>query len=132
MRCCTLLLASALLACTTSRPPTQLPPGQWGGDHVSLAVTMTNGSLQFDCAHGTLDEAPLLDPEGQFDLHGTYVREHGGPIRDGEPEDRHPAVYFGRLEGSRVTFSIRLTDDGANIGPYAAQLGQPPRIVRCL
>jgi len=35
-----------------------------------------------------------------------YVREHGGPTRDGEPEDSHPAVYFGQLEGSRVTIGV--------------------------
>jgi len=79
-----------------------------------------------------MDEAPLLDSQGQFNLRGMYVREHGGPIRDGELEDSHPALYFGQLRGSRLTLSIRLTDDGMQIGAYAAQLGQQPRLFKCL
>jgi hypothetical protein len=126
------LIASSLVACTASHPPTELPPGQWGGEHVSLTVSTTGASLEFDCAHGTVDEAPLLDSQGRFNLRGMYVREHGGPIRDGELEDSHPALYFGKLRGSRVTLSIRLTDDGVQIGPYAAQFGQEPRLFKCL
>ncbi len=99
---------------------------------MSLTVSTTGASLEFDCAHGTVDEAPLLDSQGQFNLRGMYVREHGGPIRDGELEDSHPALYFGQLRGSRLTLSIRLTDDGMQIGPYAAQLGQQPRLFKCL
>jgi hypothetical protein len=125
-------VASSLVACTGSHAPTELPLGGWGGEHVSLTVSTTGASLEFDCAHGTVDEAPLLDSQGQFNLRGMYVREHGGPIRDGEPEDSQPAVYFGQLEGSRVTISIRLTDEGTQLGPYAAQLGQQPRLFKCL
>jgi len=112
--------------------PTELPAGQWGGEHVSLMVSTTSASLEFDCAHGTVEEAPLLDSEGQFSLHGVYVREHGGPMREGESEDRHPALYSGQLQGSRVTLSIRLTDDDTQIGPYTAQLGEQPRLFKCL
>jgi hypothetical protein len=126
------LVAFSLVGCEGSNVPTELPPGQWGGDHVSLTVSATGASLEFDCAHGTVEEPPLLDSQGQFNLRGVYVREHGGPVREGEPEDRHPALYFGQLEGSRVALSIRLTDDGMQIGPYAAQLGQQPRLFKCL
>jgi hypothetical protein len=127
-----LLVASILAACTDSRPPTALPPGTWGGEHVFLTVSDKGATVEFDCAHGTVDEAFLLDSEGRFNLNGAYVREHGGPIHDGEPEDRHPASYFGRLQGSRVTLSARLTDDGTQIGPFTAQHGQPPGLFKCL
>ena len=125
-------VASSLVACTGSHEPTELPRGGWGGAHVSLTVSTTGASLEFDCAHGMVDEAPLLGSQGQFNLRGTYVREHGGPIRDGEPEDSQPALYFGQLEGSLVTISIRLTEEGIQLGPYAARLGQQPRLFKCL
>jgi hypothetical protein len=127
-----LLVAASLTACMAASTPTELPPGQWGGEHVSLTVSATGASLEFDCAHGTADERPLLDSQGRFNLRGIYVREHGGPIREGEPEDRHPAVYLGQLDGSRLTLSIRLTDDGTQVGPYSAMLGQPARLFKCL
>ena len=132
MRCFGVLVVIGLVACTGLSAPTELPPGQWGGEHVSLTVGPTGASLEFDCAHGTVDEAPRLDAQGQFNLRGMYVREHGGPIREGEPEDIHPATYFGQLQGSTVMLSIRLTDVGMQIGPYVAQLGQQPRLVKCL
>ena len=125
-------IACSLTACTGSHAPTELPPGAWGGEHVSLTVSTAGASLEFDCAHGTVDEVPLLDSQGQFNLRGMYFREHGGPVRDGEPEDSHPALYFGQLDGSRVTISIRLTDEGTRLGPYEAQLGQQPRLFKCL
>ena len=99
---------------------------------MSLTVGDTSATVEFDCAHGTVDEAFVLDSEGLFDLNGTYVREHGGPIRQGEPDDRHPASYFGRRQGSRVTLSVRLTDDGTEIGPFTALRGQPPVLFKCL
>jgi hypothetical protein len=126
------LVAASLAACTDARAPTELPPGQWGGEHVSLTVTASGATVEFDCAHGTVDEAPLLDSENHFSLRGAYVREHGGPTHEGEPEDRHPALYFGQLQASRITLSIRLSDDGTQIGPYSALLGQPPRLFKCL
>lgn len=126
------LVAASLVACTASPTPTALPPGEWGGEHVSLTVSARGASLDFDCARGTVDQRPLLDSLGQFTLTGVYIREHGGPIREGEPEDRHRALYFGQLDGSRLTLSIRLTDDGVQIGPYTAMLGQPPRLFKCL
>ena len=132
MRRLTFLVASLLAACTGARATTELPRGQWGGEHVSMAVTATGASLEFDCAHGTVDEAPLLGAQGQFNLRGAYVRGHGGPIRQDEPEDRHPAQYSGQLQGPRVRLSIRLTDDGTQIGPFEAVLGQPPRLFKCL
>src|SRR4029450_12762619 len=132
MRRLGVLVATSLVACTGSYAPTGLPPGQWGGEHISLTVSPAGASLEVDCAHGPVDEAPRLDSQGQFNLRGTYVREHGGPIRDGEPEDSHPALYFGQLQGPSVMLSIRLPDVGMQIGPYVAQLGQQPRLVKCL
>jgi len=112
--------------------PTQLPSGTWGGDHVALTVTAAGATAEFDCAHGSIDESPLLQSDGQFSLKGTYIREHGGPVYDGEPEDRHPAVYSGRLRGSSVTFSVQLVDDGTLVGPFSATRGQQPRVFKCL
>lgn len=126
------LVGASLAACTASPTPTALPPGQWGGEHVSLTVSATGASLEFDCARGTMDQRPLLDSQGQFTWPGVYVREHGGPIREGEPEVRDRALYVGQLDGSRLTLSVRLTDYSRQIGPYTAKFGQPPRLFKCL
>src|SRR5689334_19032176 len=99
------LVGASLVACTGSPTPTELPQGRWGGEHVSLTVTAAGADLEFDCAHGRVEESLRLDARGQFSLRGVYVREHGGPVREGEPEDRRPALYLGQLEGSRLGLS---------------------------
>jgi hypothetical protein len=69
--------------------------GVWGGDHVNLVVTDAGGALEYDCAHGTIDQPLVIDSSGRFDLAGTHTREHGGPIRSDEKPDKHPARYTG-------------------------------------
>ena len=75
-----------------SRPSGLVPQGEWGGDHVGLALDAAHGTLEFDCAHGTMQAPIPVDREGAFNVTGIFVREHGGPIRDGEPADQHPAA----------------------------------------
>jgi hypothetical protein len=53
-------------------------------------------------------------------------------VRDGEPEDAHPAEYTGRLHGDLLTFSVTLRDDGSVLGPFTARRGQPAQLFRCL
>ena len=62
---------------------------------------------------------------------GVYVREHGGPERVGEPEDSHPARFEGMLDGDRLTFSVRLTDDGTTIGSFTVVHGKAPLVFKC-
>jgi hypothetical protein len=112
-------------------PPAAVPAGSWGGNHVSMQVTGSGATLQFDCAHGRIPSLLSLDAQGRFEIAGVFVREHGGPIQQGEPEDSHPAVYSGRLEGNDLTLSIRLSDDGTETGPFTVRLGTEARLFRC-
>ena len=66
-----------------SRPTGLVPQGTWGGDHVELVLDAAHGSLEFDCAHGTMQAPIPVAGDGTFTVTGTFVREHGGPIRDG-------------------------------------------------
>jgi hypothetical protein len=97
-----------------------------------MTVAADGARVEFDCAHGSIDEPPVLDSDGQFSLSGAYVRERGGPVHEGEPEDRQAAIYFGRLQGSRVTLSLQLAEDATTIGPFTAALGQPGTLIKCL
>jgi hypothetical protein len=76
---------------------TQVLSGTWGGEHVKLIVTDVTATIEFDCAHGTLDRPLALDGSGHFDVGGSFVREHGGPNRVDEDPDQQasPARYAG-------------------------------------
>ena len=97
--------------------------GDWGGEHVALTVTPAGGSLEFDCAHGTIDEPIRPRANGTFDGAGVYVREHGGPIREDEPPDSHPARYVGRIDGSRMILTVALTDGEEWTAQYTLRQG---------
>jgi hypothetical protein len=116
------------------RPATGKPiqAGAWGGDHVNLLLTATGGTLEYDCAHGTIDQPFLTDSSGRFDLAGTHTREHGGPIRIGEKEDKRPARYTGTTDGRTMTLSVTLTGSNEPLGTFTLTRGQLGRIVKCL
>ena len=67
-----------------------------------------------------------------FVVSGTYVREHGGPIREDEKADVHPATYIGTVTGQTMQLTIRLSDSDAMIGTFMLARGAPGRIVKCL
>ena len=115
-----------------SRPSGLVPQGEWGGDHVGLALDAAHGTLEFDCAHGTMQAPIPVDREGAFNVTGIFVREHGGPIRDGEPADQHPAVYSGTTDGKRMTLTVALSDDSQQIGTFELALGGRSSVVKCL
>jgi hypothetical protein len=68
---------------------------------------------------------------------GTYVKERGGPIREGEADNSVPATYFGSIvkkyDGKHhIYFNIRITDSNANVGTFFLIEGNQGRVVKCL
>jgi len=112
-------------------PPSALPPGEWGGEHMGLVVSDSGAVADFDCAHGRIDEAIAPDAGGAFEARGVFVREHGGPIRQGEREDSHPAVYTGQVKGDKMTVTIVLVDTHETVGTFTLERGSSGRVVKC-
>ena len=108
-----------------------IPVGTWGGEHAVLEVSKSGGAIQFDCAHGAMTGEITLDAGGRFRLSGEFVREHGGPIRRGEAENRESVVYSGEVRGGKMSLTVELPNGGAPIGPYELELGNPGHVVRC-
>ncbi len=132
-----LSIALLLAACSDSSSVTGLKDGKlrlgtWGGDHAGLTVTNDGGTLEYDCAAGTIEQPFLVDAAGRFDLVGTHVRGHGGPIRLDEQPDRHPARYTGTTDGRTMTLTVTMTDLDQRVGTFTLTFGASPRIVRCL
>jgi hypothetical protein len=128
-----ILLAAA--ACGAGSEPSRVdrvPEGQWGGVHVNLSVTTSGATLQFDCAHGSIDRAIAVEADGTFDVPGVFVREHPGPVRDDEVENRQPVRYAGRTDGKTMTLRILSEDGKTVIDEFTLTFGKPGRIFRCL
>ena len=106
--------------------------GPWGGEHIGLVVAESGAAVEYDCAHGTIDAPLSVASDGRFTASGTHVREHGGPIREGEVPDVHPAAYTGQVRGDRMTITVRETDTGTTIGTFTLKRGANARVLKCL
>ena len=124
----TLLGASATCRGSLTGPVTQ---GDWGGEHIGLVVTTIGATLEYDCATGTIDN-PIVATDGLFSVSGTHTRGHGGPIRQDEIPDKHPARYDGRIDGETMILDVTLTDSGEKLGRYTLVRGRPAQVFKCL
>ncbi len=107
--------------------------GIWGGEHIVLDISSESAAIEYDCAYGTIDEAIVVNNGGTFEAGGTHVFEHGGPIREDEVPDVHPARYSGMIRGSNMTLTVNLTDTaGPELGPYQLERGTAGRVFKCL
>src|SRR5947209_6144391 len=105
--------------------------GTWGGEHIGLEVTAQGGQVEYDCAHGTIDQRIVPDARGRFDVRGTHVREHGGPVRKDETADGHPARFVGEIKGDTMTLTVTESDTEEAVGTFTLVFGQRPRVMKC-
>jgi hypothetical protein len=128
------LAAPWLAGCRTptSADAGRVATGAWGGDHIRLDVTTGGATVEYDCAHGTIDAPIVTDDGGRFSVMGSHTFEHGGPIRVGDPPDRHPARYDGRVAGDTLRMTVTVTDAPQIIGDFTAVFGAASRLVKCL
>ena len=106
--------------------------GKWGGEHIGMVVSDSSATLEYDCAHGTIDEPIIPDAEGKFEVSGVHVFEHGGPIRIDEIPDEHLAVYRGHIAGKEMTLILVITDTDTVIDTFSLTRGVDPLIYKCL
>lgn len=106
--------------------------GMWGGERVRLVVRGDGAEVEFDCAHGRIDGRLRLDADGRFDAAGTFVAEHGGPVREGAREEGQPARYSGRVRGKTMTLSVRLAGPDEDAETFTLTHGREAELTKCL
>lgn len=129
-----------------------LATGMWGGAHVRLDLGERGATLEYDCAHGTIDELISLDAEGRFDVRGTHETEQGGAITTGisvanEDENNATAAaaaatgaaantqlvrYVGLVKGDVMTLSVIHADTKQDFGTFTLKRGASARLFKCL
>ena len=97
-----------------------------------MTVAATGTHIELDCAHGDFSGVLSTDSQNQFSVAGTFVREHGGPIREDQAPDTHPAMYAGSLTSNSMALTTRLLDTGDLVGSFSLVHGAQGRIVKCL
>ena len=106
--------------------------GRWGGDHIRVDVAPAGAVVEYDCAHGTIDEALVPDRNGRFSVGGSHTFEHGGPIRVDELPNRHPARYDGLVVANTLEMTVTVIDTPQLIGTFTATSGAASRLLKCL
>lgn len=104
--------------------------GAWGGDHIALDVHEAGAMVEFDCAHGALDQPLTLDRNGRFDVTGSFTTEGPGPTRRNPSGRTRAARYSGRLSGSTLTLTVILADTNETLGAFTLTRDKP-RITKC-
>ena len=122
--------ALALTGCETIMPGLQPKMGAWGGPNIGVVLEGGSGTVDFDCASGTIDEAIFPGDGGTFSVKGTYRTGQSGPIKVGQIFRSQPATYAGTIVDHAMTLSVAL-EDGTEVGPFTLIEGAPPQINRC-
>jgi hypothetical protein len=133
-RAAIVVVVASLVACSAPTGPTEgrVEIGVWGGDHLRVDVTTGGGTTEYDCAHGTIDEPLVAQRDGRFTANGTHTFDHGGPIRNDEVPNRHPARYDGRVTGGTLQLTVTVTDTQQTLGSFTLTRGTASRLLKCL
>ena len=123
-------VALAAFRVTTPATGADVPSGRWAGEHVVMEVTSSGATLEFDCAHGTIDGRLTVDSDGRFDAAGSFTRERGGPTRENESRGV-PARYSGSVKDSTLTVTIVLTASKETVGTFTLRHGAQARLFKC-
>lgn len=124
-----LLIVSS--AASGPRKMQRISPGTWGGLHIRIEVGPRSATIEYDCAHGTIDGPFDIDSKGQFTWRGSYIREHGGPIRNDEKRNGRPAIYSGSIKDDTMTLTVKLSDTDEVLDTYTLQRGSSGRVFKC-
>jgi hypothetical protein len=108
-----------------------LLPGTWGGRHVRLEVTDGGASVEFDCAHATVEGRIVVDRAGRFSVAGTYYAEHGGPVRIDETPNGFPVRLAGRVGGSLMKLTVTRAGRRKSLGTFALAREREAELFKC-
>jgi hypothetical protein len=130
VRAASLFASLSLVGCATVPAASAPLTGDWGGAHLALHLTEAGGTLDYDCAQGTV--GPIVPgPNGSFTAQGTHTAGHGGPVRQGEVLPVMTARYDGFVRGDRMTIRA-ITSSEFALGPFELRRSAQPQLTRCL
>ena len=134
MRATWILVTCGVLAMLRSHAAANgadVQPGTWAGEHIVMDVTSAGATVEFDCAHGTVDAPLALDSGGRFDVAGSFTPERGGPTRGDQSSRTVPARYTGSFKDSTLTVTVVLTETKDTVGVFTLRHGAKPRLFKC-
>ena len=68
---------------------------------------------------------------GDFDVRGKYMPEHGGPIRNDEESTSLSVRYVGHAIDNELTLTVTIPDKKETVGTYNLTHGSEGRVMKC-
>lgn len=96
-----------------------------------MNLTSAGGTIEYDCASGSLSEPIIPGSDGGFEVQGTHTPGHGGPAIEGEILPVYRVRFTGVVRGDRMTMTGRV-ENGVLLGPFTLRRGSESGIFRCL
>jgi hypothetical protein len=109
----------------------KLAKGVWGGQHIRAEVTDTGADIEFDCAHGMIDQPIVLDSKGGFDVQGKFTPERGGPVRRNQKSNDRLVRYLGQVKNQELTLTITDAGTKETIDSFTLTHGNEGRVMKC-
>lgn len=110
----------------------EIPPGDWGGTGINLAIKEENVVIEFDCAEAEITGKLMIDKKGNFNAYGTYLKRYPGAIRTNLPLKSQPAKFSGRVSGKKMLLKVTLKESDEVVGNFVLNRGETGRIRKCL
>jgi hypothetical protein len=104
--------------------------GVWGGLHINMVVGARSATIEYDCAHGTIDGRLNFDKQGKFEWRGTFAPERGGPIRADDEQRGQPATYSGEIKGDTMTLTLKVSGSDET-ETFTLQKGKAGELFKC-
>jgi hypothetical protein len=104
--------------------------GNWGGTGANLVIKdpAAGGTIEFDCAMGTITGPLDLAADGSFKWKGTLALDRPGPLPPAPPVD---VVYTGKVDGETMSISY-VGDNGIAQGPWMLKWNTQGTLHKCL
>jgi hypothetical protein len=128
---CSLILLLIASITFGARKMQRLSNGTWGGQHIQFEVSDGSVSIEYDCAHGSIEGPLTFDNQGRFSWRGTYTKERGGPIRLRDKVDDQPATYSGSIKDDIMTLTVRLENASVEPQTFTLKRGSVGRVFKC-
>ena len=97
--------------------------GEWGGDHIRMELRRSDATIEFECAHGTIDEPIAAYQRSRFTVHGTYTSDRGGASR--------PARYDGRMVGDMIELTVTVLETHERHGTFMLLFRHDAHLRKC-
>jgi hypothetical protein len=126
-------LILALVSVTSSRPRKmqKLQSGMWGGEHIRLEINKNSASIEYDCAHGTINGPFTLNRNGEFKWRGTHTRESFGPVRLNRLPINERAIYTGSVVDGTMKLTVALAETNEVVDTFTLSRGSQGKIFKC-